>query len=367
MKPGPSQEDKQRVARVFIASPVDKLIDHRQSVLNAVDLLNNFKTLAMERFGAATDDPVTYCNKNIALSDIVVVIVGSGYGSIAPGTTKSFTHLEVDSARSSKKPIIAFLERPLPGQGVGDRRVESLRRELLRESVVDFFSSPDELSTRVVAALHNWFFHTKGFSRAGFQPLPPQPRIIHPYPLDSHFVGRSKQRRELSDWLDDGKEQAYVLEAMGGMGKSALAWYWMQFDVLGLSPSSGASASGRVSFSPRQPLDGVFWWSFYEMGARFPQFVSQCIRYLQGRYEVEPDGDASRVDMLISLLRGGRYLIVLDGLSEKCAATRPGIVPSTVTVHPLVISERRDSASIPTLRTFCGNSSPCPVWLRECS
>ena len=51
---------------------------------------------------------------------------------------------------------------------------------------------------------------------------------------------------------------------MGGMGKSALAWVWVQHDVL-------PDAQRR-----RDPAEGVMWWSFYEGESSFARFIDEA-------------------------------------------------------------------------------------------
>jgi len=48
-----------------------------------------------------------------------------------------------------------------------------------------------------------------------------------PYALTYHFVGREQELRDLDRWASS-EETAMVYEAIGGMGKSALAWEWLR-------------------------------------------------------------------------------------------------------------------------------------------
>ena len=49
--------------------------------------------------------------------------------------------------------------------------------------------------------------------------------IIHPYPLQPNFTGRIAERKRLTEWFIAGRRPVCVVEAIGGMGKSALAWF----------------------------------------------------------------------------------------------------------------------------------------------
>src|SRR4051794_36167709 len=76
-------------------------------------------------------------------------------------------------------------------------------------------------------------------ARAGM-PRPPQPDFAHPYPIQSGFTGRVAERTMLTGWLSSSSQPVLAVIGIGGMGKSALTWAWLQRDVLGL-PLPGAS------------------------------------------------------------------------------------------------------------------------------
>jgi len=70
------------------------------------------------------------------------------------------------------------------------------------------------------------------------EPEPPkQPQrddwfLAHPYPMPPNFTGRLAERDMLAYWLDeDAAHPLLVLRALGGFGKSALAWHWLLHDV----------------------------------------------------------------------------------------------------------------------------------------
>jgi hypothetical protein len=56
--------------------------------------------------------------------------------------------------------------------------------------------------------------------------------LVHPYPMPPHFTGREAERSILTGWLNaDAQHPLLVLRALGGFGKSALAWHWLLNDV----------------------------------------------------------------------------------------------------------------------------------------
>ncbi|MCY1013772.1 hypothetical protein OV079_51265 [Nannocystis pusilla] len=56
-------------------------------------------------------------------------------------------------------------------------------------------------------------------------PALPAPYLVHPYFQSRAFTGRAADLAELDAWLAHGRP-ARVLVALGGVGKSALAWAW---------------------------------------------------------------------------------------------------------------------------------------------
>ena len=142
-------------------------------------------------------------------------------------------------------------------------------------------------------------------SRSGI-PRPPKPYFAHPHPLQANFTGRVAERQMLTEWLAPRNKAVLVLVAIGGMGKSALAWYWIVEDVL----------------KSRIKLDGILWWSFYEGESSFPRFLDEALSYVSGG-TIDPSDiqfiyDKGRA--LVSLLQEKRVLIVLDGLERQMRA-----------------------------------------------
>jgi len=114
--------------------------------------------------------------------------------------------------------------------------------------------------------------------------------------------------------------------ALGGMGKSALTWAWLQRDVLGLplpgeTPGACEAVEGcRVDEAARP--EGVLWWSFYEREAGFAKFLDEALIYASGG-EVDPATVPSTHDKaqaLLVLLQRRRVLLVLDGFERALRA-----------------------------------------------
>jgi len=146
----------------------------------------------------------------------------------------------------------------------------------------------------------------KGVDLELLLPLPPMSYIAHPYPLQANFTGRLSERKELTEWFTNSDKPMFTYVAMGGMGKSALTWYWLYEDIIkkGLAP------------------EGIIWWSFYDREARFETFLMKAIQYVSSG-KVDPkkiDSTRDRMDALNKLLCEKRFLLVLDGVERVLRA-----------------------------------------------
>ncbi len=162
--------------------------------------------------------------------------------------------------------------------------------------------------------------------KAAALPLPLQPYFAHPYPLQENFTGRARERRMLTGWLSGGQRSVLALVAMGGMGKSALTWAWLQRDVLGHSLPGLAPDLPEVVERCRVPEaerpEGVLWWSFYEQEARFATFLDYALAYASGG-SVDAAAVPSAYDKvryLASLLQQRCLLLILDGFERELRA-----------------------------------------------
>lgn len=162
----------------------------------------------------------------------------------------------------------------------------------------------DSLETDIVEWLTEHFDQS---SEPDAPSIPAAPALYAnpPYALTYQFVGREQELRDLNRWARSG-ETAMVYEAIGGMGKSALAWEWLQ-----------AHAAGQIS-----DLAGRMWWSFYERGSSMRGFVRHALAYVSGE-DVEGyrhTGDREVVGALRTRLQERPYLLVLDGFERILAA-----------------------------------------------
>lgn len=123
--------------------------------------------------------------------------------------------------------------------------------------------------------------------------------LAHPYPMPPNFTGRAAELKMLDDWLADNENRLFILRALGGFGKSALAWQWIN---LHLNPTEWTK---------------LVWWSFYEGDASFEHFVEETLKYL--KFEV-PQGQRPQVDTLLKAMQSQKILLIMDGFERALRA-----------------------------------------------
>ena len=181
------------------------------------------------------------------------------------------------------------------------------------------------------------------------EPVPPEePRhddwfLAHPYPMPPNFTGRGAEIETLNGWLGgDAAHPLLCLRALGGFGKSALAWHWLTHDV-------------RPAAWPR-----VVWWSFYEGDASFDSFLTETLDYLSGGQVNPQNPSANDVADLLRRLHDPGTLLVLDGFERALRAfgglnaayqgDAPGGDEDRDCISPLAERFLRDLAALPHLR-----------------
>ena len=149
-----------------------------------------------------------------------------------------------------------------------------------------------------------------------------EPYFGNPYPMKGNFVGRVKERKLLTKWLTEGEEQIFALTAIGGTGKTSLAWSWLHRDIMGktlpgmLSDKHDDLEACRLPKEAR--LDGIFWWSFYERESFFDKFIDEALIYTCKNEEIGKTRSVQeKVKKLVDALRGKRFLFILDGFERE--------------------------------------------------
>lgn len=138
--------------RIFISSLISGFEQQRAAVRRAVTTLRHDPVMA-EEFGAQPNSPQVACLRGLRESDMVVLVLGEGYGFVPPGSALSATHQEYREARETK-PVLAFLQEgiePGPEQAAFIAEVQAWEGGLFRGT----FRHPEDLQDGVTRALHD--------------------------------------------------------------------------------------------------------------------------------------------------------------------------------------------------------------------
>ncbi len=147
------------MARIYLSSTYSDLKDCRVLAYQALRKLGH-DVVSMEDYGASDRRPLDKCLADVAACDIYVGVFAWRYGYVPPNETKAITELEYREARRLKKPCLIFLldeNAPWPKTQIDreSEKIETLREELKREHVVEFFKSCDELAADIGIAVAN--------------------------------------------------------------------------------------------------------------------------------------------------------------------------------------------------------------------
>lgn len=138
--------------RIFISSLISGFEPQRAAARRAITTLRHEPVMA-EDFGAQPHSPQIACLQGLRGSDMVVLILGEGYGFVPPGSSLSATYQEYREARETK-PVLAFVQQgisPGPEQAAFIAEVQAWEGGLFRGSFVGL----DDLQDGVTRALHD--------------------------------------------------------------------------------------------------------------------------------------------------------------------------------------------------------------------
>lgn len=297
--------------KIFVSSTTKDLGKARKKVCERL-LQLDIQPVSMDWYKSDPRSPQKLDDEMVQSCDAFIIIVGHLYGESPKGKRKSFTELEYDAAVAAHQEdhIYTFLasddypvSSSLREDDETNKKLLAFRERLTRDHAPRYFDNEDQLCTEVIVALASV---AKSLGKM-LLPKLPTPYIAHPYALQENFTGRRTERALLTDWIGNAWGKPMLsLVGMGGLGKSALSWYWLHEDVL----------QNNIK------LSGVIWWSFYEPEATFESFITHALFYASdGTITAEQaPTEFDRIQNLRFILQDSPFLIILDGAERLLRA-----------------------------------------------
>lgn len=318
---------------VMVSSTYHDLAEHREAVTDAL-LRLGFFPLGMEFDSSqAGKDVIASSLKKVDGARAYIGIVSHRYGGVPKDATRnpdglSITELEYRRALDRGIPVYMFLmsaKHPVTMEDIEAVEAHKAKMLALREdaesrSICKQFSSVGELKSLVLQAMADLRAEMSRPSRvvsvtrtaaarvrnAPALARPPQLLAVPDFISGHDFVGRAAELEWLDEWAAGGEDPLLVVEAIGGMGKSTLAWQWVR-------------KRARVV---RPDLEGVLWYSFYEGGADMSSFAAYALAYTTGEPLKKLRGrkTAELTRSLVAAFKERPFLLVLDGLERVLVA-----------------------------------------------
>jgi tetratricopeptide (TPR) repeat protein len=327
--------------RVYLSSTYQDLVGFRRKVDEALRQLG-YHVVAMEAYVAADARPVDQCVADVRASDVYVGVFAWRYGFVPPGHDRSITELEYEEAGRVGRERLIFMTKEDASWpqnqidwGAGRERIQNLRAQLALDHMVGFFSTPDDLATKVATAITRWAdrqltaevdrLRTEQ-ARADPERRRSEQRVVNPPPVGvSRFLDRQTQRRSLLDFLTENSIRMVSVVGRAGMGKSALAC-WVLTNL--------EADRSRSSWAPEPSApDGILYLSAHGTGLSLERLYADLRRMLPAEQadilaEAWASQDATlsqKVGTLLDAMGDRRYLILLDGV-ETVLSDDGGIV-----------------------------------------
>ena len=310
---------------VMISSTSQDLPEHRKEIQDAI-LRLGMHPIAMEHLGARYGvDAISASLEMVDLSEVYLGVFGMRYGYIPDDPRNpeqiSITELEYRRALERDIPILIFLmdedkhllsSKDFETESESIKKLQSLKIKLSKNHIIGFFTSPEDLRSLVIQGLAK--VQLEAAKRAGENDhyirerhdnaiLAPDLLAIPRYTLTNQFIGRSAELDILNEWSQSHRP-VMVVDAIGGMGKSALTWEWVNQEL------------------QKESFEGRFWFSFYERGTNMISFLKQALAYCTKTHFAKFDS-FNRQELiyeLLSILDNNKYLLVLDGLERVLVA-----------------------------------------------
>jgi tetratricopeptide (TPR) repeat protein len=310
---------------VMISSTTVDLPEHRHEVSEAILRMGHFPV--MMELGSAewNSDAIRFSLEKVAKSQVYIGVFALRYGYIPDDPIRnpdrlSMTELEYRHAKKLGIPALIYLADKSHAFGEDQidfdlekrEKLNRIKKELGSSGFLAYFRDPAHLRSLVLQSLHELRVQQSGTvsgpspAAKVVLPAPPEVYAVPEYKLTNTFIGRSLELDRLDGWAKSS-DSIIVVDGIGGQGKSAVTWEWMQRRA----PMAISSLAGRI------------WWSFYERGASMVTFVRHALAYVTGQDPESLINDSAhyeRGQRLLRELRRKPFLLVLDGFERVLTA-----------------------------------------------
>jgi len=281
--------------KVFLSSTSRDLAEYREAAYNAIEGLDGYHCVRMENFGASDEGIDDFCRAKVSECNLFVGIIGILFGDGPERSNESYTEREYYAAidaNISRLMFVApedFLIRGNLQETQEKRfRQENFRKRVNKEVIRARFTSPEDLASEIITAIHNWERKQR------------PTRIPHQAPqLPEHIVPRFEESEKLKHRLLNYSAKSSdvlvisAIHGLGGIGKTILA------TVLAHDPE----VKNRFS-------DGVLWATL----GQEPDVLSLLSAWIQalGDYNYQPTKLDLATEHLRTLLQDKSMLLVVD-------------------------------------------------------
>lgn len=145
--------------QIFVSSTFADLQQERQAVMQGLLSLDHFPA-GMELFPASDEDQWALIKGVIDDSDYYVLVIGGRYGSTTEDGI-SYTEMEFEYAKATKKPILAFIHQnpdliPAGRTDLSDAarvKLEAFRSKVGTGRHIKFWANADDLRAKVIQSI----------------------------------------------------------------------------------------------------------------------------------------------------------------------------------------------------------------------
>ena len=308
--------------RVFISGGVGALAPYRQAAMETCHRLGLSPVLMDNVAGqqATLEDAL---RQAVESCDVFVLLLGHRYGVRLPGQRLSYTEMEyrwvAERPRIAVLPFVVDPAFPWPPSdidfGADAADLAAFVEQVRSRHTVMGLAELSVFREDLIVALSRFstpraWARTEGDEEVQRQSSPPPAplglRALVPYVSATPFLGRADDLAVLDNW-GRSPDPVMVVEAIGGTGKSALAWHWTRERAPEVVPG----------------LAGRLWWSFYD-SAEPIRVLREIVAYTSGLpdQQIARMDEAELIDQALTALRSRPYLVVLDGFERLLFAYR---------------------------------------------